>query len=125
MSGTQGERGEGRLSGIFWLAVFAAVLYAMWNVVPIYLANFSLKDKMNEIARAPQGTTTDETVRELLWKYVKEERLDPYVQRSCFHISTLATSRRISCAYDRTNQVLPGVNWTFHFNDEVDQPLIF
>jgi hypothetical protein len=119
------ERGEGRLSGLIWLVGLVAVCYSLWNVVPVYMANFSLKDKMNEIARAPRGVTTDDTIRELLWKEVKERRLDPFIQRGCFRISTLETSRRITCAYDRTEQVLPGLNWTFHFSNDVDQPLVF
>ena len=119
------ERGEGKLSGFIWLVGLVAVCYALWNVVPVYMANFSLKDKMNEIARAPRGVTTDDTIRDLLWKEVKERRLDGFIQRGCFRVSTLETSRRITCAYDRTEQVLPGLNWTFHFSNDVDQPLVF
>jgi hypothetical protein len=121
----QNQKGEGRLSGIIWLAIFAAVAYALWNVVPLYFTNYSLKDKMNQVARSPRGTATDDMLREMLWKEVREDRLDTWIARSCFQISTVETSRKISCSYDRTQQVLPGINWTFHFNNEVDQPLIF
>jgi hypothetical protein len=123
--GRGNERGEGRLASLFWLAVLVAVGYALWNVVPVYLDNYSFKDKMNEIARSPRGTVTDDAIREMLAKEVRERRLDPYIQRSCFRVSTLETSRRISCSYERTEQVLPGFNWTFHFDNDVDQPLIF
>ena len=119
------ERGEGRLSSLFWLVVLVAVAYALWNVVPVYLDNFAFKDKMNEIARSPRGSVTDDTIREMLAREVRERRLDGYIQRSCFKISTLETSRRITCAYDRTQQVLPGFNWTFRFDNDVSQPLIF
>jgi len=121
----QNQKGEGRLGGIIWLVIFAAIAYALWNVVPIYFANYNLKDKMNQIARTPRGTNTDDVLRDALWKEVREDRLDTWIARSCFQISTLETSRKISCAYDRTQQVLPGINWTFHFSNEVDQPLIF
>lgn len=121
----QDQKGEGRLSGIIWLVIFAAVAYGMWNVVPIYFSNYNLKDKMNQVARSPRGTNTDDALRDVLWKEVREDRLDTWIARSCFQISTLETSRKISCSYDRTQQVLPGVNWTFHFDNEVDQPLIF
>ncbi|MFI5182848.1 MAG: hypothetical protein ACHQNV_00500 [Vicinamibacteria bacterium] len=119
------ERGEGRLSGLFWLVGLVAVSYALWNIIPVYMANFSLKDKMNEIARAPRGVTSDDAIRDALWKEVKERRLDGFIQRGCFRVSTVETSRRISCAYDRTEQVLPGLNWTFHFSNDVEQPLIY
>jgi hypothetical protein len=121
----QDQKGEGRLSGIIWLVIFAAVAYGLWNVVPIYFTNFNLKDKMNQVARSPRGTNTDDALRDVLYKEVREESLDPYIQRSCFHITTLDTSRKITCSYERTQQVLPGINWTFRFNNEVDQPLIF
>jgi hypothetical protein len=68
------ERGEGRLSSLFGLAVFAAAVLAVWNVAPVYIDDFALKDKMNEIARAPRGTNTDEKVMELLMRYVREQR---------------------------------------------------
>lgn len=119
------ERGEGKLAGLAWLLGFIIVCWVLWTVVPVYMANFAFKDKMNEIARAPRGMVTDDAIRDQLWKEVRERRLDGYIQRSCFRVSTLETSRRISCAYERTEQVLPGLNWTFHFSDEVDQPLIY
>jgi hypothetical protein len=119
------QRGEGRLSGIVWLLVFVAVCYGLWNVVPLYLANYNLKDKMNQAARSPRGTVSDDQIRDGLWHEVQESRLDAFVPKSCFQISTRETSRKITCSYDRTQQVLPGFNWTFHFDNEVDQPLIF
>jgi hypothetical protein len=119
------EKGEGKLSSLIWLVGTVAVCYALWNIIPVYMTNFSLRDKMNEVARAPRGITSDDAIREALWKEVKERRLDGYIQRTCFRVSTVETSRRITCAYDRTEPVLPGLNWTFHFNNDVEQPLIY
>jgi hypothetical protein len=119
------ETGEGKASSILWLLVFAALAYAGWNVVPIYLDNYAFKDKMGEIARTPRGTFTDEKILDLLMKDVRERRLDGYIARNSFWISTLESSRSITCTYDRTATVLPGFNYTFHFNNAVDQPLIF
>ena len=122
---TGDERGEGKLSSLIWLVILVAVCYGLWNVVPVYIANYGFKDKMNEIARSPRGTVNDDAIREMLMKEVRERRLDPYIQRTCFRISTVETSRQISCAYERTEQVFPGFNWTFRFDNNVDQPLIF
>ena len=119
------ERGEGKLSSLFGLAVFAAAVLALWNVGPVYIDDFALKDKMNEIARAPRGTHTDEKILEMLMRYVREERLDGYVQRTAFKISTLETSRRITVDYARQAQILPGWKHTFTFHNQVDQPLIY
>ena len=119
------ETGEGKASSILWLLLLVGLAYAGWNVVPIFLDNYAFKDKMSEIARTPRGTFTDQMILDMLMKDVRERRLDGYIQRSSFRISTLDTSRAIACTYDRTAKVLPGFNYTFHFNNQVDQPLIF
>jgi hypothetical protein len=119
------ERGEGRVGCFVTLAVLAAILYAAWNIVPVYVANGNLKDKMNEIARTPRGSTTEEQLYDLLMKTVREEALDPYVKRAQFKMSTLETSRRISVEYERPVKVLPGFTHVFRFSNQVDQPLIY
>ena len=120
-----GQRGEGGVQGFIWLAVFALALYAGWNVIPVYISNYNFADKVNQIARSPRGTVKDEMILEMLMKEVRENRLDPYIERSCFKIATLETSRRITCDYERLEKVLPGVTHTFHFSLNADQPLIY
>ena len=73
------ERGEGKLGSLFGLAIFAAAVLAVWNVAPVYIDDFALKDKMNEIARSPRGTTPDEKVMDMLMRYVREEGGAPLV----------------------------------------------
>ena len=119
------ERGEGKLGSLFGLAFFAAAALAVWNVAPVYIDNFALKDKMNEVARAPRGTNSDDKILDNLMRYVREERMDGFVPRAAFKISTLETSRRITVGYDREAQILPGWNHTFSFDNQVDQPLIY
>lgn len=119
------QRGEGRLSSIIWLVVLAALAWATWNVAPAYIANFSLSDKMNEIARTPRGPKSDEKVLELLTKYVRTERLDAYIDPKMFQISTVETNRQITLEYDREVQILPGFKKVLHFSNKVEQPLIF
>jgi hypothetical protein len=119
------ERGEGKLGSIMGLAIFAAAILAVWNVAPVYIDDFALKDKMNEIARAPRGTNSDEKIMDLLMRYVREERMDGYVNRGAFRISTLETSRRITVDYRREAEILPGWKHEFVFHNQVDQPLIY
>jgi hypothetical protein len=119
------ERGEGKLSSLFALAIFAAAVLALWNVGPVFIDDFALKDKMNEIARAPRATHPDEKIMDMLMRYVREERIDGYVQRTAFKISTLETSRRITVDYKREAQILPGWKHVFSFHNQVDQPLIY
>jgi len=119
------ERGEGKLSGFIWLAVFLAAAFAAWNVAPVYIDHYALKDKMTEVARAPRGTNPDEKLLDQLSRYVRENRLEAFLRRESFKISTLETGRRIAVDYERTVNVLPGWEKTFTFSEYVEQPLIY
>lgn len=122
---TKGQRGEGRLGSLVSLLVLAGVIYAAWNIAPVYINNGFLKDKMNEIARSPRGTVNDERILDMLDKYVREEGLDAYVQRAQFQVTTLDTSRRITLVYQRPLKFLPGLQRMKTFEISVDQPLIY
>jgi hypothetical protein len=119
------QRGEGKLSGIIWLVVLAAVAFAAWNVGPVYFANYSLVDKMNEVARLPRHNP-DQKLQELLYKQgVVEFGLQMYVPQGSFKISTYEGGRTITNEYDREAEVLPGWKKVFHFENKVEQPLIY
>ena len=119
------ERGEGKLSTVLWLVFFAALVYAIFHVAPVYIDHYTLVDKMNEIARAPRWNHPDEKIYDLLMKHVREERLGQWIFRNSFTVSTVETSRRITLDYARETQVLPGWKHTFKFSNQVDQPLVY
>ena len=120
-----GQRGEGKLSGIIWLVVIGAIAFAAWNVSPVYIANYSLVDKMNEIARLPRHNP-DQKLQEMLWKQgVVEYGLQQYLPQGSFKISTYEGGRTISCEYEREAEVLPGWKKVFRFENKVEQPLIY
>lgn len=118
------ERGEGKLGAIVSLIVVLAVGYAAWNVAPAYIANGFLKDKMTVVCRSPHSVS-DEKIKDMLAKYVREERLGGYLQRGMFLISTVESNRRISVTYERDVKLLPGWTKVLVFENVVDQPLIF
>jgi hypothetical protein len=119
------EHGKGALQSIIWLAAFAAVIYCGLNVAPPYIAHYNVVDKMNEVCRLPKGLNTDERLRELIMKTVREEGLDPYIKPQAFQITTLESSRRINLAYDRELKFLPGVTKVIHFTGQADQPIAY
>ena len=119
------EKGEGKLSGLLWLVAFAALGYAAWNVAPVYFANYSLQDRMIEVARLGRGMNSDEKILDLLMKEVRVLDLSPYIQRTDFRILTQEQRRQIWVEYERQAQVLPGWRKNFHFKIEADQPLVF
>jgi hypothetical protein len=120
------ERGEGKLSGFIWLAALFAFGYVLFNVGPVYYANYSLADKMTEIAKLPRGLNTDAKLLDMLMKQgVGEYGLGQYVQRDSFKITSYEGGRSITCIYDREADVLPGWKKIFHFENKVDAPLIY
>jgi hypothetical protein len=120
------ETGAGRLGSIVWLAILVAAGYAGWHVIPAYIDNLSFKDKMQEIARAPRGTTSDEKIIDMLNREVRERQLSGYLQpRAGCRIATRETSRTISCTYDREVEPLPGWKQVLHFENNVEAPLIY
>jgi hypothetical protein len=117
------EKGEGRLGTIVGLVLFVAVILAIWNVGPVFWADYNFKDKLNEIARVGRHRSDEEVMRMVMHE-VSENRLEAFVNSRTCKINTMETRRTIRCEYDRTVQILPGFSHTFHFKDEADQPLL-
>jgi len=120
------EKGEGKLGGLIFLVLVAAVALAAWNVGPAYLQYYDFKDKVNEICRTPKYKVRngDEGIMALLMKEVTERRMTEWVGPESFTISTTDTSRQIRLYYEREVEVLPGWKKTLKFESTADQPLI-
>lgn len=117
------QKGEGRIGGMISLAVLAAFGYAVWNVAPVYMADFTLGDKMVELCRLHPTMNPDDKIRDLLMRTVREEGLEEYITKADFKIQTRETARRITIEYERKAKVLPGWVHTFKFKpDTKDQP---
>jgi hypothetical protein len=117
------EKGEGKLGTLIGLVLFVGVILAIWNVGPVFWADYNFKDKLNEIARVGRHRS-DEDVLRMVMREVSENKLEPYINSKTCKINTLETRRTILCEYDRTVQILPGFQHTFHFRDDADQPLL-
>lgn len=119
------ERGEGKLGGIIALALIFGAAYAAWNVAPAYMDHYDFVDKVNEICRTPRyKAPTDDKILEMLMKEVHNRRLDTWIGPSSFKISTVETGRRITLAYDREVNILPGMKKKLKFDFTADQPLV-
>jgi hypothetical protein len=119
------QRGEGRIGSFIFLGLIIALAWAEWNVAPVYLSHYDMVDKVTEIARTPlYRAPTDERILDMLMKEVRERRLDYWIRRENFQVSTAGTSRRIVLRYERPAEVLPGWKRIFKFDFTVDQPLV-
>ena len=122
---SRNERGEGKFGGFIFLGLIIALAWAAWNVAPVYLNHYDLQDKVNEICRTPRyKANTDEKIQDMLMKEVRERRMDTWIGRDNFRISTTDTSRRITLTYERPAEVLPGWKRIFKFDFVSDQPLV-
>lgn len=123
MRSRQGERGAGWVGTIFWLAVLGAMGYAGLNVVPTYIAHYTLADRVNEVARSPRNRSDDQ-LRTDIYRSAAEQKLDRYIDKRGIEIRTSEVGRRITLSYDVELQILPGWKRNFHFDIESDQPII-
>ncbi|MGE0452568.1 MAG: hypothetical protein AB7O37_04770 [Vicinamibacteria bacterium] len=110
------------MSSIVALAAFVAFCLAVWNVAPVYMADYVIGDRMVEICRLGRGMNSDDAILERLMKVVREERLEDYIDRYNFKIETRESSRRITLEYERTYKILPGWSRNQHFSRTVDEP---
>jgi hypothetical protein len=118
------ERGEGRLGSIIGLLILIGVIYAAWNLIPVFFSNYNFGDKVTELARAPKYSHSDDRIETELIKAAQENHLEQFIGPRTCKINTLEVRRVIVCEYDRTVEILPGVKHKFHFKSEADQPLI-
>ena len=67
------ETGEGRLKALLTLAIIVAAIYSAWKVVPAYVNEYQLSDKMQELARfAVVNRYSEEQIRDNVFKAVQD-----------------------------------------------------
>ena len=69
----RGQRGEGKGKAIFFTALFLLAIYAAVKIVPAYVSEYELSDKMQEQARfAVVNHYTDEQIRDNVYKIAQD-----------------------------------------------------
>ena len=67
------ERGEGKLKAIIVTAVLASLVYAAVKVVPPYVSEYQLSDKIQETARFASVTrSSEDKIRETIFKEIED-----------------------------------------------------
>jgi uncharacterized membrane protein len=92
------ERGEGKLKGIIILVVVVLAIYSAWKIVPAYVNEYQLSDKMQEQARfAVVNRYTEDQIRNNIFKVVEE--LDIPVKREAIKVVSTNAIVKISMEY--------------------------
>ena len=70
---TVGERGEGKFKAILVTVILAFMVYAAVKVVPPYVSEYELSDKMQETARfASVNRNSEDQIRDAIFKTIDE-----------------------------------------------------
>jgi hypothetical protein len=102
------ERGEGKLKAIIYLAILLTIIYSAVKIVPIYVSNYQLSDRMQEQARfAVVNRYTEEQIRDNIFKVVQE--LEIPVKRDAIKVSSTNSVVKISMEY-----TVPVNLWFYH-----------
>src|SRR5437660_3841145 len=67
------ERGEGKAKAVIYVAILLFVIYSAVKLVPIYVSEYQLSDKMQEQARfAVVNRYTEDQIRDNIFKVVQD-----------------------------------------------------
>jgi hypothetical protein len=94
----RGQRGEGKVKAILYTAVLLAAIFATVKLLPPYISNYQLSDKIQEIARfAIVNRYNQEQIRDEVFKTVKD--LDIPLKREDIKVSVDRSVVTISMDY--------------------------
>jgi len=97
-SSKRAQHGEGQLKAIIYMLVLAAAVYVAVKVVPIYVAEYQLKDKITEQARfAIVNRYTEDQVKDIIFKVIQD--LDIPAKRDDIKVQTTNHGLMISVSY--------------------------
>jgi hypothetical protein len=92
------ERGASKLKTVIILAILAFVIYSAVKLIPIYVAEYQLSDKMQEQARfAVVNRYSEEQIRDNIFKVVQE--LEIPVKREAIMVTSSNAIVKISMEY--------------------------
>ena len=95
----RGERGEGRLKALIYTAILVIGVFVAFKLVPLYVAQYQLKDKMEEQARfAVVNRYSDDQVRDNIFRVIED--LDIPAKRE--DIKVASTTHGIAISVDYT-----------------------
>jgi cell division protein FtsL len=92
------QRGEGKIKAILYLAILAAGVFVAFKIVPVYVAEYQLKDKMSEQARfAVVNHYSEDKVRDIIYQTVQD--LDIPAKREDIKLTNTHAGMAISLSY--------------------------
>ena len=122
-AGRRLERGEGKLKAIIIVAVIVLAIYTAVKVIPPYVNDYQLSDKMQEQARfAVVNRYTEEQIRENVYKAVKD--LEIPAKREDIKVESTNSVVRISMQYTVPVDLL-SYHMELHFSPSSENKALF
>jgi hypothetical protein len=92
------ERGEGKLKAIVYMAFVVLAIYSAVKIVPAYISDYQLSDKMQEQARfAVVNRYSEEQIRDNIFKVVQE--LEIPAKREDIKVAASSAVVKVSLKY--------------------------
>jgi hypothetical protein len=117
------ERGEGKLKGIIIVVVVLLAIYSAFKILPAYVNDYQLSDKMKEQARfAVVNRYSEEQIRENIFKAVQD--LDIPAKREDIKVVSNNSIVKISLQYTVPVDVLM-YHMELHFTPSSENKALF
>lgn len=92
------QRGAGTVKAIIYTLILVIGVYIAIKIVPVYVAEYQLKDKMTEQARfAVVNRYTEEQIKDIIFKVVQD--LDIPAKREDIKVANTGKGLNISLSY--------------------------
>jgi cell division protein FtsL len=92
------QRGEGKLRAIIYTVILVTLVFLAIKLVPLYVAEYQLQDKMNEQAKfAVVNRYSEDQIRDILMKVIQD--LDIPAKRDDIKLSSTSHGVSISISY--------------------------
>ena len=92
------QRGEGKLKAIIYTVILVVGVFVAFRLVPLYVNEYQLQDKMNEQAKfAVVNRYSEDQVRDILYKVIQD--LDIPAKRDDIKLTTTNHGINISVTY--------------------------
>lgn len=92
------ESGEGKLKALLFTAILVLLVYSAFKLVPVYVANYQLSDKLQETARfAVVNRYSEDQIRDTIFKEIQS--LEIPARREDVKVSSTQSLVTISVDY--------------------------
>src|SRR5260370_38918340 len=119
------EQGEGKLKAIVVTAIILFAIYSAVKIVPAYVKEYQLQDKMQEQARfVVVNRYPEEKIREIIFKEVQDQGLEDRIKHE--DIKIVANTGIVKIAIDYTVPVdLLVYHFDLHFTPSSENKALF